>query len=139
MHKLYFFILPILIFMTTTINCNSQDFVRRIDLHVIPLHYVFKKSILPSEVKKNAKVKITLKESMIKLEMHDFLNLIKEIDEKSNEEIAEDYRIVCIIRKFIGKEILYFNQFGDFKYKGKTYKNELLKSFVFDHLPESCK
>lgn len=117
----------------------SQNIVRKIDLCIIPVRTMFKIRVPPNKVRKYATLKMTLRESKGKIENSDFLGYIKNLNDTSSTEITEDYRIVCVVRKLIGKEVLYFNQFGDFMYKGKTYKDDRIKSFVFGHLPEYAK
>ncbi|GIV44918.1 MAG: hypothetical protein KatS3mg035_2272 [Bacteroidia bacterium] len=117
----------------------SQNIVRKIDLYIIPVRTMFKIRVPPNKVRKYATLKMTLRESKGKIENSDFLGYIKNLNDTSSTEITEDYRIVCVVRKLIGKEVLYFNQFGDFMYKGKTYKDDRIKSFVFGHLPEYAK
>lgn len=117
----------------------SQVMVRKIDLYIIPVKTMFKIRVPPNKVRKYATLKMTLKESKGKIENNDFWGYIKSLNDTSSTEIAGDYRIVCVVRKLIGKEVLYFNQFGDFMYKDKTYKDERIKSFVFGHLPEYAK
>ncbi len=117
----------------------SQNIVRKIDLYIIPVRTMFKIRVPPNKVRNYATLKMTLRESKGKIENSDFLGYIKNLNDTSSTEITEDYRIVCVVRKLIGKEVLYFNQFGDFMYKGKTYKDDRIKSFVFGHLPEYAK
>ncbi len=125
--------------MAFTNYCYSQEMVRKIDLYIIPVKTSFKVRVPPNKVRTYATLKMTLKESKGKIENSDFLGYIKTLNDTSSTEIAGDYRIVCVVRKLIGTEVLYFNQFGDFMYKGKTFKNERIKSFVFGHLPEYAK
>lgn len=134
-----FRLLAILFLLSLNNYGYSQDMVRKIDLYIIPVKTMFKIRVPPNKVRKYATLKITLKESKGKIENSDFLGYIKALNDTSSTEIVGDYRIVCIVRKLIGKEVLYFNQFGDFMYKGKTYKDERIKSFVFGHLPEYAK
>jgi len=135
----------ILIFLTAIIsvisfgNSYSQGIVRKVKLHVIPVGTHFKMSVPFNKVKNIATIKIVFKESNEALECNEFLDMITALTPESEIEIAQDYRIVCIVHKIFGKEVLYFNTFGDFLYNGKTYKNDKIKSFVFNHMPESCK
>jgi hypothetical protein len=129
-------ILSTFFLMSLVSHDNSCHIVRKIDLYVIPVKTLFRASVPPNKVRKYATLKITLKESEGEIENEDFLGFIKSLNDTSTSQIAEDYRIVCIVRKFIGKEVLYFNQFGDFLYKGETYKNERIKTFIFNHLPD---
>ena len=132
-------LLAILFLLSLTNYRYSQDMVRKIDLYIIPVKTMFKIRVPPNKVRKYATLKMTLKESKGKIENSDFLGCIKTLNDTSSTEIAGDYRIVCVVRKLIGKEVLYLNQFGDFMYKGKTYKDERIKSFVFGHMPEYAK
>lgn len=133
-------LLVILLFLSLTNNYGySQDIVRKIDLYIIPVKTMFKVRVQPNKVKKHATLKMTLKESKAKIENNDFLEYIKNLNDSSIADISNDYRILCVIHKWTGKEKLYFNRFGDFMYKGKTYKDERIKSFIFQHLPEYAK
>lgn len=139
-HKLFF------LFMISMISCNqikSQIFnnidytiVRKIDLYVIPLTTEFVRKVTYQEVKRISTIKITIKESNYKLENYEFLDSVLNLSKDSIVNVDPDYRIKCVIRKFIGrKQVLYFDRFGYFYYKGDVYRNEQIKSFVFAHLP----
>ncbi|MDD4156562.1 MAG: hypothetical protein PHY08_08335 [Candidatus Cloacimonetes bacterium] len=117
----------------------SQGIVRNVKLYIIPVGTHFKIKVPYNKVKDYATIKITLKEAKGSLENNDFLDLIIGLKSDSVADIAQDYRIVCVVHKIFGKEVLYFNTFGDFLYNGKTYKNDKIKSFVFNHIPENCK
>lgn len=119
---------------------HSQSPVRKIDLYIVPIFTSFRVNIPPKKVKKHATMKVIIKESSYKLDNNEFYDLIKGLDESNRiDTIANVYRIVCVVHKIFGKEVLYFNRFGDFLYKEKAYKNEQIKLFVFNHLPESVK
>jgi hypothetical protein len=120
-------------------NVYSQGIVRKIKLYVIPVGTHFKIKVPYNKVKDYATIKITIKEARGLIENNDFLDLIVDLKSESVSDITKDYRIVCVVHKIFGREILYFNTFGDFLYNGKTYKNDKIKSFVFNHIPESCK
>jgi len=136
-----------LIYLFTTITIvimsfgsgYSQGIVKNIKLYIIPVGTHFKIKVPYNKVKGYATIKMTIKEARGPIENNDFLDLISGLDSESTLDIAQDYRIICIVHKIFGKEVLYFNTFGDFLYNGKTYKNDKIKSFVFNHIPESCK
>ena len=132
--------------MISMISCNqikSQIFnnidytiVRKIDLYVIPLTTEFVRKVTYQEVIRISTIKITIKESNYKLENYEFLDSVLNLSKDSIVNVDPDYRIKCVIRKFIGrKQVLYFDRFGYFYYKGDVYRNEQIKSFVFAHLP----
>lgn len=130
----------LLLFILLFDEAYSQDIlVRKIDLYIIPLRTAFRSSVEPNQVRRNARLKMSIKTAHGKIEKIDFLDLVKDLNDSSSVKIIEDYRIVCVVRKIIGREVLYFNHWGDFLYKGKTYKDERIKKFVFKHLPEYCK
>ena len=136
----------IYLFMISIISCNevkSQIFndidytiVRKIDLYVIPLTTGFRNKVTYQKVKKLSTIKIVIKESNYRLENYEFLDSVLNLSKDSIVNMDPDYRIKCVIRKFIGrKQVLYFDRFGYFYYKGDVYRHEQIKSFVFAHLP----
>lgn len=128
----------IYIIMISMFCCNqilSQNFVKKIDLYIIPLTIQFRKSVNYYEVKKISTIKISIKESNYKIENDEFLDLVLKLNKDSSCKIIQDYRIVCVIKKWFGKkEILYFNKFGEFLYNGNYYKNSEIKDFIFNQI-----
>lgn len=114
-----------------------QDVVKKMQLKIIPLNTDFRSNLPYYKVEKQASIEITISKDDTD---DSILDMIDGLTSESESKIAEDYRIVFIVKKRpFGKCILYFNYFGDFLYKGKTYKNEKIKSFVFDLIPEIYK
>ncbi|MDI3479277.1 MAG: hypothetical protein PWQ14_423 [Rikenellaceae bacterium] len=112
--------------------------VLNITLYVIPFTTLFNYNLPYKAVKKISSMKIIIWESNCKLTNYEFLDLVKNLNLEYESKISEDYRIKCVINKIFGREVLYFNQFGDFLYKGKTYHNEEIKNFIWKHLPKNC-
>jgi len=137
-HLIYLFTIITIVIMSFG-KGYSQGIVRNIKLYIIPIGTHFKVKVPYNKVKDYATIKITIKEARGSLENNDFLDLIIGLKSESVSDIAQDYRIVCVVHKIFGKEVLYFNTFGDFLYNGKIYKNDKIKSFVFSHIPENCK
>ncbi len=137
-HLIYLFTIITIVIMSFG-KGYSQGIVRNIKLYIIPVGTTFRIKVPYNKVKDYATIIITIKEARGSLENNDFLDLIIGLKTESVSEIAQDYRIVCVVHKIFGKEVLYFNTFGGFLYNGKTYKNDKIKSFVFNHIPESCK
>lgn len=133
------FIFSLLFLLLTEHGFAQGMFVRKIDLYIIPISFRCKRSVKPNEVRKIATLKMSIKTAHGTIENIDFLDLVKGLNDTSCVKIIKDYRIVCVVRKFIGKEVLYFNTFGGFLYKGKTYEDERIKSYIFSHLPDYCK
>lgn len=131
--KKYIYIIMILMFCCNQIL--SQNFVKKIDLYIIPLTIQFRKSVNYYEVKKISTIKISIKESNYKIENDEFLDLVLKLNKDSSCKIIQDYRIVCVIKKWFGKkEILYFNKFGEFLYNDNYYKNSEIKDFIFNQI-----
>lgn len=129
-----------LIFYTLIVNnLFCQGIVRKIEFYVIPLSCSFRTSVDYSKVKRLSTIHIIIKEANYQIDNDEFLELIKRVNETKETEISSDFRIKCVIKKIIGKEVLYFNKFLDFQYKGKTYRDENIKKFILNHIPESCK
>lgn len=124
-------------FLINSLFC--QGIVRKIDLYVIPLNCNFRANLDYSKVKRLSTIHIKIKEANYKIDNYEFLELVKRLNETSQTEIIKDFRIKCVVRKIIGKEVLYFNKFLNFQYRGKTYHDENIKNFILSHLPESCK
>lgn len=137
-HLIYLFTIITIVIMSFG-EGHSQGIVRNVKLYIIPVGTHFKIKVPYKKVKDYATIKITIKEARGSLENNDFLDLIIGLKSESVSDIAQDYRIVCVVHKIFGKEVLYFNTFGDFLYNGKTYKNDKIKSFVFNHIPVNCK
>lgn len=134
--KFLFLITSVILSLNTA---YSQHFVRKIDLYIIPLSTQTGMRIPYNKVKSLATIKITIKESSMLMENVDFLDSIYGLELTNYVFIPRDFRVVCVVHKFIGREILYFDAFGHFLYKNIAYNNETIKLFVFNHIPESCK
>lgn len=132
----------ILLFLTIFVHKTyTQETVKKIELHICPLYIQTAVSIERKKLKHYVEMKISFERSMLKMSNDDFWWLVSELEKyNKEEEIGASYYIKCIIHKRRGgKEVLYFNSFGDFWYKGKTYKNNTIKSFIFAHIPERAK
>lgn len=139
MKQLLLFIILTVSILLPVSSHTQNAYVRKVDLYIIPFRTSFRYAVAPNKVKRISRFKLSIKSAYGKIENIDFLDYINDLNDSSEAKIGEDYRVVCIVRKLIGREVLYFNQWGDFLYKGKTYKDERIKSFVFKHLPEYCK
>ena len=137
--KLFYLVFLVMILL---FKCNSAESqVRRIDLYVIPLSIQTNIGINYNEVEKASTLKITIK---CWPPANRILNqteiLLESINNLKNDSIVDkeglDYRVKCVVRKWFGrKEVLYFDRWGYFFYKGKIYKHEKIKSLVFRHIP----
>jgi len=94
--------------------------IRKITLYVIPPSYMFRIQVNYYEVKKISDIKLSIKSP-------------SELNENDKVEIIQDYRIKCIIHKSLGREVLYFNGFGGFLYKGHTFYNEDIKNLIWKY------
>jgi len=140
MNKCLKYVLQIIIITLVSLNsAYSQGIVMNIKLYIIPVSTHFRAKVPYNKVKDYATIKITILEARGMIESSDFLDLIVGLKTDSETDIAQDYRIVCVVHKIFGREVLYFNTFGDFLYNGGMYRNDKIKSFVFNHIPESCK
>lgn len=133
------FILPLLAILGLNFNfltLHSQEVfttdccIRKITLYIIPPGYMFRRQIDYYEVEKKSDIKLSIK-SPSQLDDSNFLQLLKNLNENDKTEIIQDYRIKCIIHKFLSREVLYFNAFGGFLYKGQTYYNEDIKNLIW--------
>ena len=106
--------------------------IRKITLYVIPPSYMFRIQVNYYEVKKISDIKLSIK-SPSELDDYNFLQLLHNLNENDKVEIIQDYRIKCIIRKSLGREVLYFNGFGGFLYKGHTFYNEDIKNLIWKY------
>ena len=137
-YKYSIFLLVVILLL----NCNSAESqVRRIDLYVIPLSTQTNIGINYNEVEKMSTIKITIK---CWPQANRIVNqteiLLESINNLKNDSIVDqeglDCRVKCVVRKWFGrKEVLYFDRWGYFFYKGKIYKHEKIKSLVFRHIP----
>ena len=135
----------LLIAMILLLNCNSAESqVRRIDLYVIPCNVATYSGVHYNQVEKWSSIKIAIK---CWPQDYRIINqteiLLESINSLNNDSIVDkdglDCRVKCVVRKWFGrKEVLYFDRWGYFYYKGNIYKHEKIKSIVFRHLPCYC-
>lgn len=113
---------------------------KKITIDIMPLGIMYSVKFKQKEVKNQAEVKIILKNDFIEEdEINSILELIRSFKDSSTVEIIQDYRIRFKIHKTLGSEVIYLNKFGGFSYKGKTYKNEKIKEYVFNLIPECAR
>ena len=137
--KLFYLFFLVMILLFKFNSAESQ--VRRIDLYVIPFRIESPYGINYNVVEKMSTLKITIK---CWPPANRILNqteiLLESINNLNNDSIVDkeglDCRVKCVVRKWFGrKEVLYFDRWGYFFYKGKIYKHEKIKSLVFRHIP----
>ena len=128
------------VFLFSYFNVYSQHVIKKIDLYICPFYIMTPRAITPKEVKQNSSIFIEVQHSILKEENDDLYSMIIALNNSDTASIIMDYRIKCVLHKrWCKTEILYFNPFGDFFYKGKVYHNEKIKKFIFEYIPASCK
>lgn len=133
--------LKLLLLFSLVINVSfvkSQDVVKSMKLYVIPLYFKFRVSVKSNEVKKLSTLKIKAKEGCTKYELDEIFD--KLVSNNDTVSKVRDFRVLLVLkRKFFGQIKIYFNQFGDYYYKGKYYKNNGLFEMILPNLPDCSK
>lgn len=142
MNKIILYLSVICLQLLISINKAKaqEDVVKKIELKVVPFFMAYALYDYKKDLEKIAPLTITIKYSELSdFSNDDFFEILKS-NQKLIEVTTPEYRVKCTIYLFSGKsKILYMNVFGEFLYEGKTYKNERIKEFVFEHIPNAYK
>lgn len=114
---------------------KGQDVIVCFKLYVVPLHLKTKVSIKRNDIKRLSYVTMNFKESCGKYEFDEIFDKIR----MNTDTVAtvKDYRILLVLKKrFLLKEKIYFNKFGEYYYKGKYYRGKDIFDIIKPFLPE---
>lgn len=134
-----FILIPILT-IVSIYHSHAQNIVSKVELKVYPF-WMDPPLGLDSELLDSVDLTICFEESkVLGMKTDSIARILFAIKSTESVAISEEYKVKCNLYLTSGqKKYFLMNANGDFFYEGKTYKDDRIKKFVFDYIPELYK